>query len=297
MPAQGYFLTEGDKDAINTVLRLLREHGSEILSQPQHHQPESQDLTGTTQCYIARTPQGGISALVRAGDDEIRLRARDSVNIFHNKSDIPGRALCDIYRIIRSGEPLAYRLVPLPLVAQWVYNLTANAVAENEWITIVREKAGSWMFTGSLGGESGFFAFVYTFDCAAGRFAIYEAEPVGDGQWGFRANGLYSENAYHISRNRFLSGGPLIEDATVAWIRRGYAGPPQEYVIDCPAGWTGQRQYVFANVCCSGGPFNGQLRQVIYYEDVWNGQTTKQPCHNPSIPICESCPQLPNPCA
>ena len=152
MPAQGYFLTEGDREAINMVLRLLREHGSEILSQPQHRQPESQDLTGTTQCYIARTPYGingdgvGIPALTRAGDDELRTRDRDQGFIFYNKADVPGKALCDIYRIVRGGEPLADRLVPLPLVAQWVYNLSDQTVPENSWIPITRDKAGSWIF-------------------------------------------------------------------------------------------------------------------------------------------------------
>lgn len=153
MAAQGYFLTEGDREALQTVIRLINEHGPQILSQPGKVQPDNQDITATTQCYIARTPYGGIPALTRAGDDEFRFRDRDQQWVYFNKADIPGKALCDVYRIVRSGDPLADYLTPLPGVAQWVFNLSDQAVPENSWIPVIRDKSGSWIFRqGSTGG-------------------------------------------------------------------------------------------------------------------------------------------------
>lgn len=92
--------------------------------------------------YIALVGESGIPA---ATGDPYRLSGTGTDSTLDNiEGDIPGSAECDIYRIVRGSlHPVFLRKV--------VYNLSSSAVSQG-WITVVRDKFGSWI--AQVGGGS-----------------------------------------------------------------------------------------------------------------------------------------------
>lgn len=91
--------------------------------------PGYADAEPTTEVYIAKVHPAGIPALTETTN---------------NANDIPGSKVCDIYRIIiESGVP---RLRAVG-ISRTVYNLSLQDIDEDEvpWISIKREKFGSWL--------------------------------------------------------------------------------------------------------------------------------------------------------
>lgn len=142
------------------------------------------------------------------------------------------------------------------------------------------------------GGPGGFWARIVTQNCTQGSHTITEMEPVAyPTLWQDRVNGVINATAYHAQSRRapYDAGGPLVEPGTIVWARPGFS---TDYRFNCPAGWTGTKQYAKI-VECAGVP--PQLRVLYYYEQMWNGSTIKPPCWDQNSPICSTCPSDPPP--
>lgn len=118
------FLTEQDKRLLQGLLDRERRElantpgrpGDESREHDEHQAPET---------YIARTPPGGIPALLEQVGSGIR--------------DEPGWANCYIYQIV---EGLIY---PVSNLFKKVYNLSHERIGGGRWIPVTRDKYGKWI--------------------------------------------------------------------------------------------------------------------------------------------------------
>lgn len=133
-----------------------------------------------------------------------------------------------------------------------------------------------WIFRhgGGGGGVGGFWARIASAECASGSFGIVELTPQSVGTWIDKEGGITSSLAYHAQKGTgpFASGGPLVAVGTRVWVWRGFNGGEgaQEYVFDCPAGFTGL-ETVMTDWQCTGGVGT----KTIMYREMWNGQQTR----------------------
>ena len=149
----------------------------------------------------------------------------------------------------------------------------------------------------SVAGDGGFPAKI-TGGVACGPgvtnpFSIVEQRPLVNGGWENLPGGRTSDNAYHANKINYSPNGPILQIGTIVLhVKKSFAGPPQEYTFDCPAGWTGTRRYLDSVVCCA----DGSLRQLFYFDVFWNGSLVKLPCHIDQ-PICTAtCDPPASPC-
>lgn len=272
-------LTGEDRRAIEEMLRWYKniQHDKTQRPTPLHDLSE----TETTEAYIARTIEDGIPALEEAPSQQ--------------EKDRPGEALCEIYAILRKSTN--YELWKVPSFKQRVFNLTTQDIPANEWVPILRDRFGRWLALrgGTGSGETGFWGRVDEWDCKQGVGTIVEQNKRPNGGFEDKPGGIISNQTFHCTKHNYFEG-PLVQagppDAvdpqdrgTYCWVRPGYL--PDEYIIDCPAGWTGVKQ-ITVDVVCS----NGQLLQLKWYFWFWNGQLTREPCVG-NINICGPCSTQP----
>ena len=93
--------------------------------------PNDTDTDEEPKIYVARTPSAGISAL------GLSPGTASASDIY----DDPGTGYVDVYEIIEPGEP-SFRLV---YIDQLVYNLSAQAIAGDIWIIIVKDEFDDWL--------------------------------------------------------------------------------------------------------------------------------------------------------
>lgn len=139
--AKAYLLTEADR---NEIRKLIAEERRRYGGTAQRPHLEGEDYQ-TPEVYVAKTPEDGIPAATFDGVD------------FY-----PGYADCEIYRVLLDdGEPY---LSPLSNLSKRVHNLAleeagtgageSGAVGGDVWLTVLRDKFGSWFIAGSGGGGS-----------------------------------------------------------------------------------------------------------------------------------------------
>lgn len=122
MPSEYYILNESDKEELRKIrqeiinLRRNTRYGNTVSS-----------LSSSSAIYIAKTRVGGIPALV---------------------GTTPGKADCDIYKLIPNGTDKT--IVAVDTLFHTVYNLSSEAVAANAYIIIEQDRYGSWIAGSAL---------------------------------------------------------------------------------------------------------------------------------------------------
>lgn len=125
--AEGYYLTEEDRNALRELLdRELRgrRHGRSRYSLPE-------ETSQSPDVYVAHIPPAGIPAI-----DVGVTTGTGSWN-----DDTPSSAECGIYRLVESGG--TYDLKPIGITRK-VYNIANSAVQGNIWAIVQRDKFGTW---------------------------------------------------------------------------------------------------------------------------------------------------------
>lgn len=146
-----------------------------------------------------------------------------------------------------------------------------------------------WIFRHGGGGggrREGFWCRIASMDCRNATYSLVEQEMRPNGGFSDLPGGISSSLVYHATKQNYLEG-PLVEPGTICWARYGNPGPDppdtQEYLIDCPAGFTGTRQFIVDWVCENGVP----IKTMFYFH--WrNGQLTREPCAG-NINVCGPC--------
>lgn len=138
-----YFLSETD---VRTLREMVAAWRNNHIRQTgvQRVQPHV-----AADAYIARTGDDGIPGLI-TGQASIFGTGTDQSAY---GPDIPGSALCDIYRIVESGNTSVLNAVEG--LDQTVYNLSENDLPANSWIAVVKDKFGSWIALRSGDESSG----------------------------------------------------------------------------------------------------------------------------------------------
>lgn len=144
---------------------------------------------------------------------------------------------------------------------------------EQEWIFRQGGGVGTQFFPAQIkaGGN-----------CTQGTFFWDEVQPASGGTWELKPGGRSSDAngvAYHLNKQNFPSGGPLVAAGTIVWMTAGYTG---EWVFDCPAGPTGTTEVVGRWRCVGGVP-----EVLPYYIEWWNGQAKRLPSHLTNVGPCE----------
>lgn len=137
--ATGYILSQADREAL---MRLFRRFG--LLRTNTENRPHVEsDVPPAPEIYVARTPAGGIPAIVEG---------TSITGTGTPATDTPGGADCDIYRVTLHGD--VPELEQVPGLSRRVYNVAADLVMGDHWIVITREKFGQWVVSGAGGGGS-----------------------------------------------------------------------------------------------------------------------------------------------
>ena len=120
-------------------------------------------------------------------------------------------------------------------------------------------------------------------------FQIVEQRPLADGGWEDRPNGITSSRAFHANKINYSPSGPVLQVGTIVLdVQKGFAGSPQEYVFDCPAGHSGTFTLLKSVRCV-----DGRIQELPYFLTFRNGQLTHEPCHVQSGDVCAPCPSPP----
>lgn len=135
---KGYLINAELKEAIQDVVKRDRESRGPSLVRYDDSMDREEWLA--PEVYVARTPAGGIPALVG-----VRITATTGTSEAAEKDagqdDIPGVAECAIYKKVTSedGRP---RMEDMGITKE-VYNLF-DRIPGNDWAVIARDKDGTW---------------------------------------------------------------------------------------------------------------------------------------------------------
>lgn len=197
--AEAYVLTREDVMALKDIARAVRGN----VRIPRFQVPDS--ISQAPEVYIAKTPAGGIPALSGAG----------------TSGDIPGHALCQIYRIIDNDSggtaPAAVSLWTADELKKTVYNLSSSTIAGNKWTPVMRDKFGDWLAILGTPGAPGtavfdlnnFYWFPYSIsDVPFGPGIYVPGRPVGNWQTSMTAvaNKIYAYPIGPFPQGIALSG-------------------------------------------------------------------------------------------
>lgn len=131
-------------DADWEVLKRLVAANQNLLQSSQRPLTNNQFRDGddsmAPEVYIALVPAAGIPGL----DSATSGSGSDNPP---TEGDRPGSASCNIYKII-DGQ-----LRPIPGLTRTVYNLSESTI-DSDWITVQREKFGTWLASVGGGGSS-----------------------------------------------------------------------------------------------------------------------------------------------
>jgi hypothetical protein len=138
-----YLLTESEVELLQSVLGKVRSQRQNTSGRPGVRAEQGQ----APEVYLVRTPATGIPAL-SAGTNV-------GTGSLAPSDDVPGSALCGVYRLIRTGSGLAgtgQSVGVRPVNGSWtnpkqitVYNFLPVAIPGNQWVTAIRDKFGYWM--------------------------------------------------------------------------------------------------------------------------------------------------------
>lgn len=140
--AQGYLLSEADRDAIKALLERERTRPGGPIGRP--HVRE--DDYAAPEVYIALTPNAGIPAISGEPGTGTHVSKAES-GTGTGFRDFPGSAVCKLYRIQDSDS----EMVPIG-ISVTVYNISDTALVGGRWILVSRDKAGCWIAINTAGG-------------------------------------------------------------------------------------------------------------------------------------------------
>lgn len=124
--ANVYLLSQADRDAVERVLGILGRAPPNAPNRPAVGPWD--DVPQAPEVYVARTPAGGIPALVEQAGTGI--------------ADQPGSATCRVYRLLPQAG--GKRLRPIPGLTKLVYNLSNSPIGAFRWVLVARDKLGDW---------------------------------------------------------------------------------------------------------------------------------------------------------
>jgi hypothetical protein len=146
MPPPNYFLSEADRAKVAALMASDLRQVRNTAGRPAV--PE-QDPTAP-EVYVARTPALGIAALSEISDDETGAGGIGTgTGTSAEAQSRPGYADCDIYRLTDLHTVTPY-LTAVTSLNRRVYNLYAEAIDGNAWVTIKRDKFGQWWVDATL---------------------------------------------------------------------------------------------------------------------------------------------------
>jgi hypothetical protein len=130
-------LTEAEVALLQDVIDEVRSRRQNTSGRPRVQTEQGQ----APEVYLVRTPAAGIPAL-SAG-------ANVGTGPLAPSDDVPGSALCGVYRLLRTGSGVAS---VMSVNGSWtnpkkitVYNFLPVAIPGNQWVTAIRDKFGYWM--------------------------------------------------------------------------------------------------------------------------------------------------------
>lgn len=127
-----------DADDIRLLKEMTRAYKTNRQNSSSRTHPDTDDPTASD-VYIAYPQEAtGIPALQDA--------VGTGTGTGPEEGDLPGSALCDIYRIIGETE-----IIPVGFDIR-VFNLSSNDI-DQDWLTVAKDKFGTWLVTGT-GGAS-----------------------------------------------------------------------------------------------------------------------------------------------
>lgn len=101
------------------------------------------DAAQTPDLFVVRAPTGGIPAL------SLGSNTGSGTDYGDHGDDVPGQAVCRVFRVTRSGSTLAVRQVATKEIT--VVNLSTAAVTEGEWVVVARTKHGEFVVLNTIG--------------------------------------------------------------------------------------------------------------------------------------------------
>jgi hypothetical protein len=136
-------LTESEIALLQSVLDKVRSQRQNTAGRPAVRQEQGQ----APEVYLVRTPIAGIPAL-SAGTNV-------GTGSLSPADDVPGSALCGVYRLIQTGSGLpgtGQAVGVQPVSGSWaspkqitVYNFLPIAIPGGQWVTAIRDKFGYWL--------------------------------------------------------------------------------------------------------------------------------------------------------
>ncbi len=149
----GYYLTPEDRQVLDRFLssESRRHRGRQAHGEAAGDVDDQEFLA--PEVYVARTPAGGIPAM-DAGAATASSWTGTGTGTNVPADDVPGRADCYVWFVVRAddGTPT---LLPVAADALEVLNLSAAAVAGDQWVLVVRDKFGEWWVVTGGGGGAG----------------------------------------------------------------------------------------------------------------------------------------------
>lgn len=157
--AQAHYISESDAQILRQMAADYRRRVGNTTGRGRRDGIEDEE-SNAPEVYIARTPAGGLPGLDRGPTGTGSVITDDS----------PGEAECAIYRIVDGGGfPL---LEPVDGLEKLVYNLTEAAIPEHKWISVIRDKFGSWLLLRAAVGLTQNWVGLRDVDCDPGSDAL-----------------------------------------------------------------------------------------------------------------------------
>lgn len=155
--AQAFLLTEADR---RLLADFLAEARRKVRTTTGRAAPEEPDIL-PPEVYVALTPSGGIPRLRESEVD---------TGTAYGSGDIPGSAVCDIYRLLDDGG--TKRLSRAGFTRR-VYNLSSGDLPGGQWTKAVRDKFGQW-YADTAGGSGNVVVEETDPRCESGVLNVYK---------------------------------------------------------------------------------------------------------------------------
>jgi len=137
-----YFLSENDK---NLIQQLLAEAGKIRRNPGQRYGPDYSEHQAP-ETYIVLTPVNGIPGLRRAGDVGTGESEGDTGTAGDaSAGDTVQFADCQVHYIKQDGDSTSYTIKAVTGMFLRVFNLSTKKIPGSVWLTVQRDKFGSWL--------------------------------------------------------------------------------------------------------------------------------------------------------
>lgn len=144
MATDGYLLSEEAVQKISNLLAMTDDLEQNRFRRSRSSNFGDDDYSTTAEIYVALTPSGGIPAL----DFGVDVGTGSGSGSGGVNDDIPGSALCDVYKVQYAGD--TPYLVNVPGSTRLVLNLNPSVITGKTWVLVVKDKYGTWFITGAV---------------------------------------------------------------------------------------------------------------------------------------------------